>query len=109
MATHPVMERVSVIDRLLSFTKHPAAATAVLLLAIVAGGGGLAYAAEWSAPGDTLYGLKRAVNERLLQRLLPPEEWEARAVERRIAESVALTRRGAPRVSRRTLVEEVKQ
>ncbi|TSC79221.1 MAG: hypothetical protein G01um101425_721 [Candidatus Peregrinibacteria bacterium Gr01-1014_25] len=109
MAAHPVREHVSLIDRLFAFTHHPAMSAAVFLIAIVAGGGGLAYAAENTAPGDTLYAIKRAVNERFMRRMLSPDEWEARALERRMQEDALLARRGAPRQSRRLLVQEVKE
>jgi len=47
------------------FLFKPAYALAALMLVIVVGGGSAAAAAEEALPGDTLYGIKLAVNERL--------------------------------------------
>jgi hypothetical protein len=75
----------------------PRVATLALTLVFVVGGG-TAYAAQGALPGDTLYPVKRALNERVEAVFALSEmakiKLDARLAARRLAEASALSREG---------------
>jgi hypothetical protein len=68
------------------------------LVLVLAVGGGTAYAAQGALPGDALYPVKRAVNERVEGALALSREakakFDARVASRRLAEASALSSKG---------------
>lgn len=92
IAAHPVHAKAGLFSHFLRSAATPTFAAAFLL----ATGGGAVYAAEGSMPGDFLYPVKIAVNERAIAQLYAGDAgkalWSVKKLERRAREAATLAR-----------------